>query len=91
MLVLSLLSFHTRCRGNHVMVPPTFRKGLSSPFKLSGSTPIDTPKVKLPDDSKSSQADHPVQRGLDACGFVEKRKMHSFIVQQEAASGTQEA
>lgn len=73
------------------MVPPTFRMGLSLPFKLSGSTPIDTPRVKLPGDSKSGQADHPFQRGLDASGFVKKRKMHSFIVQQEAARGAQEA
>lgn len=91
MLVLSLRSFHARCDGNHVMVPPTFRIGLPWPFKLSGSTPTDAPRVQLPGDSKSSQADHPIQRGLDACGFVEKRKMHSFMVQQEAGSGAQEA
>lgn len=89
--MLSLRSFHAHCHGNHVMVPPTFRIGLPSPLKLSGSTPTDTPRVKLPGGSESSQADHPIQRGLDACGFVEKRKIHFFMVQQEAASGAQEA
>lgn len=44
MLVLRLHSFHARCHGNHVMVPPTFRMGLPSPLNSLEAHPQTHPE-----------------------------------------------